>query len=319
MVSASSQVLEGPQLPPGLLDLATPPARVHVTGEFPHGPSVAIVGTRKPSRKAWRFAFRLAANLARAGVVVLSGGAEGIDSAAHLGALRGRGATMVIAPAGYWVPYPAKNTALFRSILERGGAYLSLVGDAVPAQTSSFFVRNGALVALAHALVVVEAPFRSGARNAARWARRLGRPLFVVPSAPWSKRGRGSLQDLERGALPCVRTENVLRELERRLSLPEKSLNVPKRKPRSGCRHPAAQQELAFFGTAKADREELGRVLAAIDAGARDLDAVCERSGLPAPAAQRHVLTLTLEGVLGPDPAGLLCRRQAAQPVSPRK
>jgi DNA processing protein len=319
MVSASSQVLEGPQLPPGLLDLAVPPVRVHVTGELPRGPTVAIVGTRKPSKQAWQFAFRLAANLARAGVVVVSGGALGIDSAAHLGALRGRGATMVIAPAGYWVPYPAKNAALFRSILRRDGAYLSLVGDAVVAQTSSFFARNAALVALSHALVVVEAPFRSGARNAARWARRLGRPLFIVPSAPWSRRGRGSLQDLERGALPCVRAENVLRELERRLSLPEKSLNVPKRKPRRSKRGPPAQQELAFLGSAQSDGEELRRVLAAIDAGARALDAICERTGLPASAAQRHVLTLTLEGVLGADPGGLLARSPAAQPVSRRK
>jgi DNA processing protein len=226
---------------------------------------------------------------------------------------------MVIAPAGYSAPYPAKNAALFRSIVRRDGAYLSLVGDAVVAQTSSFFTRNGALVALADALVVVEAPFRSGARNAARWARRLGRPLFVVPSAPWSKRGRGSLQDLERGALPCVRAENVLRAVERRLSLPEKSLQVPKRSSKVGKRQPGAQQELAFARVERADREELGRVVAAVDAGARDLDAVCERTGLPASAAQRHVLTLTLEGVLGADPAGLLCRLPATQPVSLRK
>ena len=319
MISASSQVLEGPQLPPGLLDLAAPPARVHVTGELPRGPTVAIVGTRKPSKHAWQFAFRLAANLARAGVVVLSGGAVGIDSAAHLGALRGRGATMVIAPAGCRVPYPAKNAPLFRSILARDGAYLSLVGDTVAAQTSSFFARNGAMVALSHVLVVVEAPFRSGARNAARWARRLGRPLFVVPSAPWSKRGRGSLLDLERGALPCVRPENVLRELERRLSLPEKSLRVPKRNATPAERPPSAQQELPFLATASPDREEVARVLAAIDAGARDLDAVCGRTGLPAPTVQRHVLTLTLEGVLGPDPAGLLRRVPVAQSVSLRK
>lgn len=318
MLSESSQVLEGPRLPPALLDLTAPPARVYLTGELPHGPSVAIVGTRKPSKQARRFAFRLAASLAQAGVVVLSGGAFGIDSAAHLGALRARGTTMVIAPAGCRVPYPAKNAALFRSILARGGAYLSLVGDAVVAQTSSFFARNGALVALAHALVVIEAPFRSGARNAARWARRLGRPLFVVPSAPWSPRGRGSLQDLERGALPCVRAENVLRELERRLSLPEKSLNVPKRKPKRARLRRAAQQELPFTRD-PSERAELGRVLDAIDAGARDLDAVCARTGLPAPAAQRHVLTLTLEGVLGPDPARLLRRAPARKPVSLRK
>ena len=312
MTDPTSRPLEGPQLPPRLLDLMTPPERAYLLGELPRGPMVAIVGTRKPSKQAWRFAFRLAASLSRAGVAVLSGGAVGIDSAAHLGALRARGTTVVIAPAGFRVLYPAKNAALFRSILAHNGAYLSLVGDAVVAQKASFFARNGAMVALSHALVVVEAPFRSGARNAARWARRLGRPLLIVPSAPWSKRGRGSLQDLERGAIPCVRPESVLRELERSLCLPEKSLNVPKRKRRP------AQRELSFEPRDGA-KGEAKRVLRAIEGGATDIDAICERSGLAAPAAQRHVLTLTLEGVLVADPTGRLARAPTPEPVSTRK
>lgn len=299
-------------MPPRLLDLTSPPERAYLLGELPRGPAVAIVGTRKPSKHARRFAFRLARDLARAGVAVLSGGAVGIDSAAHLGALRARGTTVVVAPAGYRVLYPAKNAALFRSILTRNGAYLSLVGDAVVAQKASFFARNGAMVALAHAVVVVEAPFRSGARNAARWARRLGRPLLVVPSAPWSKRGKGSLQDLERGALPCVRPDSVLRELERTLGLPEKSLKVPKRRRRP------TQRELPFPPSETASGEAQ-RILQAIDGGAADIDAVCERSGLPAPAVQRHVLALTLAGVLGPDPTGRLARVAASEPVSLRK
>lgn len=312
MTDPSSRRLAGSELPPRLLDLMPPPDGVYVRGELPRGPMVAIVGTRRPSNQAQRFAFRLAADLARAGVAVLSGGALGIDSAAHLGALRARGMTVVVAPAGYRAPYPKPNSRLFRSIVARNGAYLSLVGDEVAARTASFFPRNGALVALAHVLVVVEAPVRSGTRNAARWARRLGRPLLVVPSAPWSKRGRGSLQDLERGALPCVRAESVLRELERTLCLPEKSLKVPKR------RRAAAQQELRFPRVRRGD-DDAHRVLEAVDAGAADVDAVCRRTGLPAAAVQRHVLTLTLSGVLAPDPAGRLAPAPARQPVSSRK
>jgi DNA processing protein len=312
MTAPSSRLLAGPDLPPRLLDLLSPPAGVYVHGELPRGPLVAIVGTRHPSKHACRFAFRLASDLARAGVAVLSGGAAGIDSAAHLGALRARGTTVVVAPAGYRVPYPEQNAELFRSIVAQKGAYLSLVGDEVVARTASFFPRNGALVALSHVVVVVEAPFRSGARNAARWARRLGRPLLVVPSAPWSKRGRGSLQDLERGALPCVGTHSVLRELERTLCLPEKSLKVPAR------RRTAGQRELPFLRFDGGEGEEQ-RVLMAIDAGASTLDAVCLSTGLPAAAAQRHVLTLTLAGALAPDHAGRLGRAPAPHPVSFRK
>jgi DNA processing protein len=273
---------------------------------------VAIVGTRKPTARARRFAYRLAADLCRAGVAVLSGGALGIDSAAHLGALRARGSTAVIAPAGYRVPYPTKNARLFRRILERQGAYLSVVGDMVVAEYANFFARNACLAALSHAVVVVEAPYRSGARNAARWARSLGRPLLAAPSAPWNKRGRGSLLELRRGASLCVTVEDVLRELERTLLLPAQSLNVPRPKPAS------AQVELPFPPTAP-DSRELAAVLRAVGAGATHLDAVCELSGLPASAAQRHILTLTLGGVLAPDPAGGVRLIPAAKPVSPRK
>src|SRR5690242_19002608 len=123
MPVAASRVLEGAQLPLRLLDLGHPPTRVHLFGELPQGPAVAIVGTRHPTLEARRFACRLATDLGRAGVAVLSGGAKGIDHAAHLGALRGRGTTVVVAPAGFHAPFPKEHAATFERVLERGGAY----------------------------------------------------------------------------------------------------------------------------------------------------------------------------------------------------
>jgi DNA processing protein len=284
---------------------------------------VAVVGTRDPTLEARRFAFRLAAELCRAGVAVFSGGAEGIDHAAHLGALRARGTTVVVAPAGIWAPYPDKHARLFGRILEREGAYLSLVGDGVVAQQGNFFARNAAMAALSHALVVVEAPFRSGARNAARWARRLGRPLLVVPAAPWNPRGSGSILELRRGALLCTRTEDVLREVERVLLLPEKTLKVPGRRPTHApvplLEEPLPAQGQLPFPPEITGEPELEAVARAIRSGASHQDAVCERSGLPASVVQRHVLTLTLEGVLAPDLAGGFRWVSAPQPVSARK
>src|SRR6185503_20147276 len=124
-----------------------------------------------------RFAEALSHDLARAVVAVFSGGAKGIDTAAHVGALRAGGATVVMAPAGFDRPFPERNAPLFERIVAEGGAYVSLLADDEPATPVSFFPRNACLVALAHVLVVVEAGFRSGARNAARWARALARPL----------------------------------------------------------------------------------------------------------------------------------------------
>jgi len=311
MVDARSLTLAGPLLPVRLQDLPRPPRRIHVLGELPRGPGVAIVGSRHPTREARYFAFRLARDLARAGITVLSGGAEGIDGAAHLGALRGRGATVVVAPAGFEKPFPAFHRALFEHVVARGGAYLSLRAPSEPA--FGFFARNACLVALAHVLVVVEAKYRSGARNAASWARRLGRPLLIVPSAPWIPAGRGCLLELRLGGKLCTGSEDVLDALEESLVLP------PRPKQRTA---PAAEQtELPFTAPAPATAldAEARLLLEAVRAGARHLDAVCERSGLSAAAAQRLILTLTLEGVLAADPAGRLGVTPAGSSVSRRK
>lgn len=314
MVDVSWRVLAGPLLPARLGDLPRPPEQLYVHGELPRGPAVAIVGTRHPTAEGRSFAFKLARDLARAGMAVLSGGAEGIDGAAHLGALRGRGVTAVIAPAGFEKPYPPKHRRLFERVLVHGGAYASLRRPSE--QAFHFFARNAALVALAHVVVMVEARYRSGARNAASWARRLGRPLLVVPNAPWIATGRGCLVELRRGARLCAGPEDVLDALEESLVLP----------PRPKSRQSAAEQGELSFDDNPAERPvpagldaDAGRVVAAVRAGARHLDALCERSGLSPAAAQRLILTLTLEGVLAADPAGGLRVAPAGRSVSPRK
>jgi DNA processing protein len=242
---------------------------------------------------------------------VLSGGAEGIDRAAHLGALRGGGPTVVVAPAGFERPFPAHHRRLFERVVARGGAYVSLRR---PSESAfGFFARNACLVALAQVLVVVEARYRSGARNAASWARRLGRPLLIVPSAPWISTGRGCLVELRLGAKLCAGPDDVLDALEESLVLP------PRPKPR---RPEAAEQtELPFAAPAPAMTldGDARLLLDAVRSGARHLDAVCERSGLSPAVAQRLVLTLTLEGVLAADPAGGLGLTPADRSVSGRK
>lgn len=311
MVSLTPEELRGTRLPPRLSDLAHPPESLYLRGELPHAPAVAIVGTRHPSVEAERFAESLAAELGAVGVTTYSGGAEGIDTAAHRGALRAGVPTVVVAPCGFNRPFPEKNAALFRSIVERDGAFLSLVPDDRAATNPAFFARNACLVALSHAVVVVEAPIRSGARNAAKWARVLGRPLLVVPHAPWNDRGRGSLLELRAGASVCTRTRDVLDELER-------VLLHPLRSPPAADEAPTPQIELPFarLPGRLARSPDVAIVLAALKDGATTVDGVGERTGLPAAVIQKHVLTLTLEGVLAPDPSGCLLRSPDHRTVS---
>jgi DNA processing protein len=308
VVPPRPEELRGSRLPTRLFDLAQPPECVYLRGELPHAPAVAIVGTRKPSPEAERFAVSLAAELGSAGVVVFSGGAEGIDTAAHRGALRAGARTVVVAPSGFGRPYPEKNAELFRSVVEQGGAFVSLVPDDCVASNPAFFARNACLVALSHALVLVEAPIRSGARNAVKWARRLGRSLLVVPHPPWNDRGVGSLLELRVGASLCTRARDVLDELERVMLHPLASPANPERLP-------TAQTELPFAETLALGKD-VAIVLAAIKDGATTPDAIGERTGLSAALVQNHILTLTLEGVLAPDPSGCLLRSPDHRTVS---
>src|SRR5262245_44706067 len=117
--------LFGESLPPRVADLPEPPRRLYLHGELPRGPAVAVVGTRKPSPEALSFTRNFAAELAAAGVAIVSGGAEGVDTAAHQGALDAGGVTVAVTAAGFERPFPQVNAGLFREIVARGGAYLS--------------------------------------------------------------------------------------------------------------------------------------------------------------------------------------------------
>ncbi len=162
---------------------------------------ITIVGARRPSPEAWRFAHWLSATLASAGATILSGGAYGIDAAAHEGALSVGGHTVAVLPGTLEQWIPAGNSALFRRIRDSRGALVALHDE--PGKPR-FHDRNAALAALADHVVVVEAGFKSGARNTAREARERGRPLWVVPGAPWDDRTQGNALELFTGALPLV-------------------------------------------------------------------------------------------------------------------
>ena len=299
MSDAVERCLVGGALPARVGDLHDPPQRLFLRGELPRGPAVAIVGTRYPSAVGLRFAHTLAKELAQAGIAVLSGGAKGIDTEAHRGALAGDGVTVVVAPAGFERPFPAQNAKLYRNILERGGAYLSLVEGPMPATQGAFFPRNACLVALAHVVVVVESPLRSGTRNAAANARRLGRPLFAVPYHPTHEKGHGCLAELQLGARCLTKTKDLLKVLA------EQNLHsVPLTPQRAAEAHPN-QETLKFSETSPAT-EERESVCWAVQGGATTADEIVLRLGLPAGRVSELILTLRLEGVLVTDSYGRL-------------
>ena len=306
------QTLEGATLPPDVRDLPEPPTRLFLHGNAPQGPRIAIVGTRRPTDEALAYGEELARQLAERGVAILSGGAKGIDASAHRGALRASGVTLVVAPSSFDRPYPEEHRALFEEIVTAGGGYLSCFSTGVEARRHQFLERNALLVAMCHALVLVEAPLRSGARNAVAWARRLGRPCFVVPSPPWNERGRGCIAELQRGARPLAAPEELLLWLDEHVRrMPPSAAgrvepvapapaSVPRAIPRA--RAPAR-------GERPVDRENATHVavLSALEGGARYPEQLADTITSASLAELNHaILTLLLSGHIARAPDGEL-------------
>jgi DNA processing protein len=188
---------------PGLLsDLSEPPPVLfYVPAKKPEWPKFAtVVGTRSPDDRVERLVEKVVLNLLGRGFAILSGGATGVDEFAHRAALKCRGQTSVIFANGLDVVYPKKNAELFLQIKENGGFLLSeLLCGALP-QKSFFPTRNRLLAAMGELVVVVQAPEKSGALITAKWAKKLGRKLLVMPPADEGQRWQGNKQLLSQGA-----------------------------------------------------------------------------------------------------------------------
>ena len=147
------------------------------------GPAVAIVGSRAASKAGMQHAHQLARHLAASGIHIVSGGALGIDGAAHRGALAAGAPTTVVLGNGVDIAYPARHAPLFREVLAHGGALASLWPDGVEPRPYMFPQRNQLIAALADAVIVVEADIRSGSLSTAHAARKLGRVVAAWPGS----------------------------------------------------------------------------------------------------------------------------------------
>ena len=157
---------------------------VFVRGALRDGPAVAIVGARAASQVGMDRAHALARHLAGRGIEVVSGGALGIDGAAHRGALAGGGTTTVVLGSGCDVVYPTRHAALFRAVIDRGGTLASLWRDGTQPLPGRFPKRNQLIAALADLVLVVEADLRSGSLSTAAAGARQGRLLAAWPGSP---------------------------------------------------------------------------------------------------------------------------------------
>ena len=176
---------------------------------------MAIVGSRRPSPYGEAVAEQLSLELARAGVIVISGLALGVDAAAHRGALNGGGVTVAVMGTGVDVVYPAAHALLAESILAAGGALVSQFPDGTAPRRHNFPARNYTMAALSDVVVVVEAAEGSGALITAEAALDLHKEVLAVPGSVFSPLSVGSHSLLRDGAGLVQNARDVMASLHR--------------------------------------------------------------------------------------------------------
>ncbi|MDQ2866780.1 MAG: DNA-protecting protein DprA [Candidatus Eremiobacteraeota bacterium] len=239
-------------------------------------PTVGIVGTRAATAYGKRIARAFAAELGRAGCCIVSGLALGIDSAAHEGALEACAPTIGVLGSGHNRFFPTRNVGLASRMIAQGGAVLSPFPPEQPAFPYQFLQRNGVVAALCDAVVVIEAPARSGALNTANWA--AGRiPVFAVPGDVDRAHVAGCHALIRDGAVLARDATDVLEAL----SIPQSS-----------------QPTFGRVVAKEPDRSLRGAVLAHLECEDSDLESLAAATGASAPDLLAMLGMLELEGAI---------------------
>ncbi|MGQ0663260.1 MAG: DNA-processing protein DprA [Pseudomonadota bacterium] len=246
--------------------------------------AVAVVGARNASVNGVRFARHLAAELATAGAIVVSGLARGIDAAAHRGALAT--GTIAVIAGGVDVVYPAENESLYAEIVAQG-AVVSEMPPGLVAQASHFPRRNRLISGLSLGVVVVEAAQRSGSLITARFALEQGREVFAVPGSPLDPRARGANHLIRQGATLTESAEDVMRELDHIMRAP---LGEPPAAPALPPEPPAVVES--------ALPEARAEIIAKLGPSPVPVDEIIRQCQLSAPVVLTVLLELELAGRL---------------------
>ena len=308
-------VLQSDSRYPALLhETSDAPPMLFVRGTLPKGDSetAAIVGSRRAMLYGRDQAIRFARSFAENGVVVVSGGAAGIDTAAHQGAADAGGITIAVLGCGVDVAYPAANRTLFARIAERSGAVISEFPVGTTPEPWRFPTRNRIIAGIAKVTLVIESPSDSGAMITARNAGEYGRDVWAVPGGIDSGRSRGCHKLIQDGAGLADSPADVLATLGITTDAPPTSTTMPRKKeagfgfgasdaPRaSPAPNPKPLPPLSL------DEESL---LAQMDETPRHLDVVGVAADLTPPRASVAVTLLEMKSLVERRPGNLFVRR----------
>jgi DNA processing protein len=284
------------EYPASLREIYDPPVALYLKGSMTPKDknAVAMVGSRQTTHYGIETARKLAYQLAYVGVTVVSGGARGIDTAAHQGALAAKGRTVCVLGTGLNVVFPPENKDLFDRIAENG-AVLTQFPFNRNGDKQSFAIRNRIVAGMTLGTVVVEADLHSGALITANFATEYGRQVFAVPGRIDSPRSKGCHDLIKKGAKLCEGAEDILSEFEYLFP----SSNKPPSPGETGVL-PAlelSENEQKVLDALRTDDET-------------SIDEVIRKSGLPSSAVSVALLSLEMKRVVKQLPGKLFVRNR---------
>ena len=267
--------------PEFLAGIAGPPAELYIIGdpECLHLPALAIVGSRNPTEGGARNAFEFARHLGAMGFCIVSGLAQGIDAAAHRGALAAGAKTVAFLGHGIDRVYPASNRELAGEIA-RNGALVSEFPLGTPPGRTLFPQRNRLISGLSLGTLVVEAARRSGSLITARLAAEQGREVFAIPGSIHNPLSRGCHQLIRQGAKLVESADDIVAELG----------------PLAGHLLQSLEQPATPDAAATDVDEEYVKLLASLGHDPVSADDIVRRSGLTIDQVSSMLLILELEG-----------------------
>lgn len=225
--------MDSVRFPEALRSLSDPPALLFYQGDLDcvMGKCIGIIGTRKAAPNTLEATRKIAADLSRAGVTIVSGLAAGIDTAAHLGCLDGGSPTVALLACGMDMDYPSQNAELKSRIIAGGGLLLSEYAPGTPAMGWHFPVRNRMIAGLSKALVMMEAQIRSGSMTTVHHALDQGKDVYAYPGNIGSEWAEGAHQLLREGACYFTSAQDILEDLrwqdEPALPTPQQKAALP--------------------------------------------------------------------------------------------
>jgi len=277
--------------PVALKNIPDPPPVLYVRGRLEPADAVAmaVVGSRRCSHYGTEQAGRFGGLFARAGLTVVSGGARGIDTAAHRGALAAEGRTIAVMGCGLAHIYPTENRDLFEQIVDTDrGAVVSALPMDTGVQAQNFPTRNRIISGLAQGVLVVEAARRSGSLVTARHADEQGRPIFALPGRVDSPYSQGANELIRDGAVLVQNLDDVLEQLG---GLGETLAAEPTSQPAPPPMPPLDDTER--------------RIVDAFDHEPLTIDQLAAAAGLPAHQVVAAMTTLTLKGLIAQQPGNV--------------